>query len=324
MEQGGLIKAYILDGSGSGRKIDWPEGEQLTAGDGELLWLHLDYSHPFVRHWLKSRKGLDYLVVENLLSEDSRPRSTPFHAGLLLGLRGVNLNPGADPEDMVAIRLWIDEHCVISTGKRTLSSIDDIERAIKEGDGPRSPGEFLVQIYEFVMNRIGDVVEDFEATFDDLEKLIMVEEGNVHRPILSSLRRQIIELRKYLAPQREALGYLQSTKVGWLQDADRLRLREISDRLIRYVEEMDSVRDRSVVLHEELVSRLSEQMNKRMYALSLVATIFMPLGFLTGLLGVNLGGIPGAASRWGFPVFGLLIFGIFILQLLYLKRNKWI
>ena len=59
-----------------------------------------------------------------------------------------------------------------------------------------------------------------------------------------------------MRPQREALGYLQSSKIAWLQDVDRMRLREVSDRLIRYVEELDSVRDRSVVLHEELVSQL--------------------------------------------------------------------
>lgn len=324
MQESGLVQAYILDGSGGGNKVGWPEVEGWQAGEGKALWLHLDYSHPLVRQWLKGREGLDRLVVENLLSEDSRPRSTPFHDGLLLGLRGVNLNPGADPEDMVAIRLWIDEHGMISTGKRILASIDDMQKAIEGGDGPRSPGEFLVQMCEYVMNRIGDVIEDFEATFDDLEERIMAEESGMLRPILSTLRRQIIELRKYLAPQREALGYLQSTKVAWLQDVDRMRLREVSDRLIRYVEELDSVRDRAVVLHEELVSRLSDQINKRMYVLSIVATIFMPLGFLAGLLGANLGGIPGASSRWGFLIFCAIVLGIFFLQLLYLRKNKWI
>lgn len=323
MEQGGLVKAYLLDGNGGGIRIGWQEVEQWQAGDA-LLWLHLDYSHPFVRQWLKERKGLDYLVVDNLLSEDSRPRCTPFHAGLLMGLRGVNLNPGADPEDMVAIRLWIDEHCVISTGKRTLASIDDMQWAIEQGEGPGSPGEFLAQVFEYVMNRIGDVVEDFEATFDGLEEQVMVEESNVMRPVLSTLRRQIIELRRYLAPQREALGHLQISKIVWLEDVDRMRLREVADRLVRYVEELDSVRDSSIVLHEELISRLSEQINKRMYALSLVATIFMPLSFLTGLLGVNLGGIPGADSKWGFLVFVGMILGVFVVQLLYLKKMKWI
>lgn len=324
MEEGGLVKAYILDGMGGGRRIDWQEADAWKAGEEGVLWLHLDYSHPFVRQWLKGRKGLDYLVVENLLAEDSRPRSSPFHAGLLMGLRGVNLNPGADPEDMVAIRLWLDEHCIISTGKRILASIDDMETAIDQGEGPVSISEFLSLLCEQVMNRIGDVIEDFEVTFDDLEERIMVEESSVLRPLISSLRRQIIALRRYLAPQREALGYLQISKISWLEDTDRLRLREVSDRLVRYVEELDSVRDRSVVLHEELASRMSELMNKRMYVLALVATIFMPLGFLAGLLGANVGGIPGADSKWGFSVFVGLLFGVFGLQLLYLKKMKWI
>lgn len=324
MEKKGLVQAYVFDGSGVGRRVDWPDVEAWRPESGKLLWLHLDYTHPFVQQWLKERKGLDYLVVENLLAEDSRPRSTPFHAGLLMGLRGVNLNPGADPEDMIAIRLWLDEHRVISTGKRILASINNMAMAFEQGDGPRTTSEFLTQLCENVMDLIGDVIEEFEETFDDFEESLLVEDGSVLRAQHSTLRRQIIDLRRYLGPQREALGHLQISKVDWLQEADRLRLREVSDRLIRYVEELDSIRDRAVVLHEELASRLSEQINKRMYALSLVATIFMPLSFLTGLLGANVGGIPGSDSRWGFTIFVGIIIGVFILQMLYLKKMRWL
>ncbi len=134
----------------------------------------MDYSHSHVRQWLKERKGLDYLVVENLLLEDSRPRGTPFHTGLL----------------------------------------------------------------------------------------------------------------------------------------------------IRYVGELDSVRDSSIVLHEELASPLSEQIDKRMYVLSLVVTIFMLLSFLAGLPPSNPGGIPGGDSSWGFPVFVGMLLGAFGLRMLYLKNNE--
>jgi zinc transporter len=322
--QGGLVVAFLLDGEGGGTAVGWPEVENWQPEGRAFLWLHLDYSQPTVQQWLKQRKGLDYLVVDNLLAEDSRPRCTPFHDGLLLGLRGVNLIPGADPEDMVAIRLWIDSHLIISSSQRPLVSIDDMKQAIESGGGPATPGEFLAQICEFVMDRIGDVVEDFESIFDDVEETIVNEQGNVQQPLLSSLRRQIIEIRRYLAPQRDALGGIQGLRNPWLGDGDRLRLREVADRLYRYVEELDSIRDRAVVLHEELVSRLSEEMNRRMYALALVATIFMPLGFLTGLLGVNLGGIPGAEGRWGFALFCLLVLVVFVLQLLYLKNKKWV
>ena len=64
-------------------------------------------------------------------------------------------------------------------------------------------------------------------------------------------------------------------------------------------------------------------MNTRMYVLSVVAAIFLPLGFLTGLLGINVGGIPGTENPWAFLIFSLLIVGILVVQMLWLKYKKW-
>ena len=143
------------------------------------------------------------------------------------------------------------------------------------------------------------------------------------RAELAELRRDAIKLRRYLAPQREALGRLQSENVSWLTDADRLRLREVSDRLIRHLEDLDAVRERAVVVQEELMSQLSDQLNKRMYVLSIVAAMFLPLGFLTGLLGINVGGIPGSESPYGFMIFSLILIVVIAFQLLYFIRQRW-
>lgn len=75
-------------------------------------------------------------------------------------------------------------------------------------------------------------------------------------------------------------------------------MRELSDTLLRYVEELDMARERSAVLADELNSVVAERMNRTMYVLSLVGTVFLPLGFITGLLGVNIAGIPG--TQWPF------------------------
>jgi hypothetical protein len=96
---------------------------------------------------------------------------------------------------------------------------------------------------------------------------------------------------------------LQMEKISWLSDNDRLYLRETTDRLIRYTEDLDSVRDRAAVTQEGLVNRLSEQMNTRMYLLSLVAAVFLPLGFLTS----NRRCGKSSSPVWGFkkcPVHG--------------------
>jgi len=81
--------------------------------------------------------------------------------------------------------------------------------------------------------------------------------------------------------------------VPWLDDASRMRLREASDRITRMVEDIDSARERAAVTQDELSNRLSERMNRTMYVLSIVAAVFLPLGLLTGLLGMDVGGVPG-------------------------------
>ena len=131
-------------------------------------------------------------------------------------------------------------------------------------------------------------------------------------------------LRRYLAPQREAMTKLFTEKISWLIDNEKLRLREVTDRLIRHIEDLDSVRDRAAITQEEVVNRLSEQMNMRMYVLSLVAAIFLPLGFLTGLLGINVGGIPGSENKAAFFIVIFFLAIIVFLQFLLFKKKKWL
>ena len=321
--QDGLILAYILDGGGGGRKVGWAEISAWQPKQG-VLWLHLDYSSRTSKKWLQQQSGLDDVIGRALTEEDSRPRCTVFHEGLLLSLRGVNMNPGSDPEDMVGIRIWLEKDRIISTRRRRLLSVVDIQEALAKGAGPENTSEFLVQISGRVMERMRHVIDELEDSVADLEDQILSAESRQLRSSLAALRRQAISLRRYLSPQREALSRLLTEKILWLEEADRIRLREIYDQLVRYLEDLDEARDRAAVTQEELVNRLSEQMNSKMYLLSVVAAIFLPLGFLTGLLGINVGGIPGAESSWGFAGFVLLLAAVVFVQIWIFKKNKWL
>lgn len=319
----GLILAYILDGNGSGRKVGWREIESWKTRQG-LLWIHLDYSSHLVREWLYEKSGLDDVICAALTEEDSRPRCTTFQEGLLLGLRGVNLNPGADPEDMVGIRIWFEDNRIISTRRRKLLSISDMQAAIEKTVGPESLGEFLVQISGRIMERMQVVIDNLEDSIAELEDQVLTAESHQLRSQLADLRRQAISLRRFLSPQREALSRLLVEKINWLDERDRIGLREVYDRLARYIEDLDEARDRAAVTQEELGNRLAEQMNSKMYILSIVAAIFLPLGFLTGLLGINVGGIPGAESNIGFLTFVILLVIVVGIQIWFFKKKKWL
>ena len=319
----GLIAAYILDKKGGGRQIGW-DGIDSWQPDQGLLWIHFDYSSQNVQEWLFGKSGLEEVISDALIEEDSRPRCTSFQEGLLLGLRGVNLNPGADPEDMVGIRIWFETDRIISTRKRKILSISDIRAALEQGIGPESLGDFLVQLAGRMMERMRHVIDDLEDAVADVEDQVLTSESRQLRTELAALRRQAISLRRYFSPQREALSRLLTEKIAWLDESDRIRLREVYDQLTRHIEDLDEARDRAAVTQEQLINSLSEQMNNKMYILSIVAAIFLPLGFLTGLLGINVGGIPGADSKLGFSVFVILLVGVVSFQIWFFKKKKWL
>lgn len=319
----GLINSYLLDGKGGGRHRQWDEINRWQTLDG-VLWTHLDYTHDTSRNWIHQQSNLGDVAAEALLAEETRPRAADVDGGLLLILRGVNLNPGADPEDMVAIRVWTDGKRIISTCKRSLVSVADLGRAIEQGHGPQDVADFLVMLTNGLSDRADDVIEEVCGRMDDLEEQVLKLQSHQLRPVIANIQREAIALRRYLAPQRDALSRLYSERVSWLHEMDRMRLRESADQVTRLLEELDSVRERAIVAQQELMSRLSEHMEKRMYVLSLVAAIFLPLGFLTGLLGINVAGIPGAENEHAFALFSLLLIIIVIAQLLLFRYRKWI
>jgi len=317
----GLIAAYILDGKGGGKRVGWKEIQQWTPTSG-LLWVHLKFEAPEAQRWIREESQLDDVVGDALLADESRPRITTFDDGVLVALRGVNLNPGADPEDMVSLRMWAEKNRIITTRRRKLMSVADLCSAVEKGKGPRTSGEFLEDVADRLMVRMGGVIDELEDKAAELEEAVLTEESHELRPMLASIRRDAINLRRYMAPQREAIARLQGEKISWLAEEDRVRLRETYDRLTRYIEDLDAARERAAVTQEELISRLSEQMDNRMYVLSIVAAIFLPLGFLTGLLGINVGGIPGSEYKAAFFVFCLLLVALVVIEVIIFKRKK--
>lgn len=314
---------WILDGQGHGRPLAWQPGHDAPCGTG-LTWIHLNYADAAAQGWLLQSGLLDAPVAESLLDEETRPRVLHHGEGLLLTLRGVNLNPGAEPEDMVSIRLWIEQDRIISTRKRQLRSVKSVQAMLTEGTGPRSSGEFLAMLLRLMTDNIGEVIEALEDQMAEVEEQIVDHHGAKARSGLADLRRQAIALRRYLAPQREALSRLATERVAWMSADDHFRIRETTDELIRHIEDLDAVRERAALAHEEFVNYASEQLNRRMFLLSVVTVIFLPLGFLTGLFGINVGGIPGAESPLGFAAFCLGVAlagaGIFLV----FKRSRWL
>lgn len=319
----GLVYGYRLGSGKLERALTWADVDAWRPELG-LLWIHLDADHESVLKWLTEKSGLSPMVAEALLEAGTRPRSVVSESGVLAIFRGVNCNPGADPEDMVAMRMFVNEQRVITMRRSRLMAVQDIHESLRAGNGPTTAGAFFVCVVDRITERIGEVVADIEDRVAEVEDTIVSAQSAELRPRLAELRRQSISLRRYIAPQRDMLARLVHERIAWLSEPDRVLLREIAERTARYVEDIDAARERALIAQEELNNRLTEQMNRAMYTLSIVAAIFLPLGLLTGLLGINVGGIPGTESPWAFLIVTVFLFVLAIVLIAWFKKLKWL
>lgn len=298
-EPTGLAHAYLLDGRGGGEHLDWSGIERWAPSDGPL-WLNLDYTAPDVERWLARHANIDPLIRDALLDDDPRPRATAHGDALLLIVRAINLNEGAAPEDMLSIRAWIEPRRVVTLRHRQSRSLKAIAADLERGAGPSDAGELTAlvveRVLELIVTRI-DTLGDAIAAFEDQ---VVLETSDGLRTQLADQRRRAIALRRFLAPQRDAFTKLSQIQLSWLPATARSRIAEAADRMTRTVEELDAARDRAAVTQEELQSKIGEATNRRLYVLSILTAVFLPLGFVCSLLGVNVGGVPLQHADWAF------------------------
>jgi len=295
---------------------------ELTLPGG-AVWTHLDARHPDCAPWLEAFEPIDALTREAMLAEETRPRLTELDQAALIILRGVNLNADAAPEDMVSIRIWVSADRIVSVRLRPLKAVMDIRDRIEAGAGPDTPGAFIVALAGRLFERMEPVLSELDDRLDGIETQVIDHPDPAERAEIVSLRKQAIVFRRYIAPQRDAIAQLRAWEAPLLSAHDRRRLQESLDRLTRYIEDLDAVRERAQIVKDELANALADRLNRNMYLLSVIAAIFLPLGFLTGMMGINIGGMPGVDSSSAFWIFAGLLAVIVTVQFIWFKRMKW-
>ena len=319
-----MVLGYQLDGEGNAEAVPF----DAPAGPG-FVWRHLNWLASEGSAWLHGPDGPGEEVLEALLAPETRPRCTLYSAagrtGVFINLRGVNLNEGASPEDMISIRIWLLPDQVVSVWRRPLTAIDDLIGGMERGQGPVGPCDLVARLALRLADRAEPVVATLNEAVDAMEEAAIGDvSARSMRGDLAELRRTAIVLRRYMFPQRDALSTLAIEDLDWLSERGRSRLREATDRITRLGEELDAIRERAAVVQDQLIERRAEEMNRHMYLLSIVAAIFLPLGFLTGLLGINVGGMPGAETPWAFWVVCALMIGVTGVEVWLFRRLKLI
>lgn len=313
------VYAYQLDGKGGVTSIDYDD--KVTCD--EPCWLHLDYAHPASAEWLTTTPLLPDAVREALSGESSRPRVSKVGDGTMITLRSINFNANSRPDQLVTIRVYMTDKLIVSTRHRKVYSIDQVVNDLQTGSGPTNSGNWLVEISDALTDHASEFIEDLHDKIIDLEDSLL-EQQVPERGQLALIRKQLIVLRRYMAPQRDVFSRLASDRLPWMNDDDRRRMQDIADRLGRGLDDLDGSIARTAILSDEITTVMADAMNRRTYTMSLLAMVFLPTTFLTGLFGVNLGGIPGGGNPFGFAAFCLTLTVLVFCLGWWLKRRRWL
>lgn len=288
------MRALALE---SGTVVELLPNEVAEYRGTGFVWLHVDGAGRSASPDLPNY--VPRLAANALFATETRPRCDEIDNAALINLRGTGQETATDSDSLVSIRVWVEANRVTSVSRRPLAALGKVETAMRAGrllDG----GDFVSMLAQTISTELDPKIADLGDEMDDCEAAI--EDGNVYslRRRIAILRSQAIALRRFIAPDRNALATMAQLEFAWISKEDRLHLRDAADRFARMAEELEAVRERAALLHEQLTDLRTEQIDRRSLAIAIVAFIFLPLTFVTGLLGMNVDGIPFAHRDWAF------------------------
>ncbi|HEY0131677.1 MAG TPA: CorA family divalent cation transporter [Allosphingosinicella sp.] len=313
--------AAILVGDGAVRTVTSEEAA-LYAGPG-FIWVHIDAGTDEELGLLRGNDIPD-VAANALVATETRPRCDRIEEGAIVNLRGPAAEELDDSDRLVSIRMWVRRGKVNSVTRRPLAATAAVAAQMEAGR-ILDPGDLVAAFARAISKQLdpevaqlGDTLDDYESELDDSRALYRL------RTAITRIRSDAIAYRRFVAPNRDALVTLAELDFLWLAEEDRLHIREAADRFARMTEELEAVRERAALLHEQLTDLRGEQMDSRSLVISIVAFIFLPLTFITGLLGMNVEGIPYANEPWAFWGVVALCILIGVLVLAWFMWRHWL
>jgi zinc transporter len=315
-DTGGLICAFYLDPP---RACGW-EALDAASGTPSPLWLHFNLTDTRARRWIETRGELPDSAREELVNPDARVHAQALPEGLVVVLADLHHDFHADPEGVGTLHVYVDPHRMISGRRHPLRSVDHLRRGLLGGLVVDSPLALLENLILAIAESFGGVVGRLSDEVDDAEDLILAGRLHEQGTTLGRIRRLLARLRRHVGANRSALASMLSHLPAWCDAENRHRLRQAVDHMEVVTQDIELVQERTRLLQEEIAGRLTEATNRNLFLLSILTATFLPVTMITGVFGMNVGGLPWLNDPSGFWwVCGAMIAGV-VTALLLLRR----
>jgi magnesium transporter len=295
-----------------------------------MLWVDFEGEAPEVcEPILRESFGFHPLAIDDALQETHVPKLDDWGKYLYLALHAVHLDRSADEVDTRELDLFLGENYLVSHHDDPLPAITRTwDRCQKDGRMTSSGPDHLAYILadELVVAYM-QVYEALDDSLDSLEGQIFEEPAPETLASLFVVKRNILTLRRTLAPQREVLNKLARDTLEVIDPRQRVYFRDIYDHLVRLYDINESMRDQASGSLDTYLSVINNRMNDIMKTLTVITTLFMPISFVASFFGMNFFGPSVSLSRWtSIPAFAVSL-GITLLtplgMYLWVRRRGW-
>jgi len=326
-----LAIAYGPDGLHE-QAIAHPDELRALRGKWPVLWVNVNgLGDAVVLQQLGALFGLHKLALEDVVNVHQRPKLERYEDHAFLVARMPDVQDGSFCTEQLSV--FFGKDYVLSFQERAGDCFDPIRRRLHEGKG-RSRGagpDYLVYaLLDAVVDAFYPVAEACSERLDALEDEILLHAQPDTVSAIHAIRRDLLTVRRSLWPLREAVSGMGRDTDALVAAETRIYLRDCYDHVVELIDLVENYRDIGAGLMEVYLSVVSNRMNEIMKVLTIIATIFIPLTFISSIYGMNFDtsaswwNMPELRWAWGYPFALGLMLATAIALLLYFQRRGWL
>lgn len=299
----------------------------LPVKEKSVIWINVvGLQDTDLINKLGSHFNIHPLVIEDILNTDQRVKVEEYDDYLFLVLKKLNWNTNRQVFNTEQISMVFGPGFLISFQEQKNSVFDDIQQRIVRGKARlREYGsDYLAySLLDTVVDQYFLVLESFGEQIENIEELIVAHPTPENAHSLYHLKRQVFMFRKAIWPLRDVINNLLKADEKLITHFTTFYLRDVYDHTIQVIDSVEIFRDMLSSMLDAYLSSLTNRMNEVMKVLAIIATLFIPLTFITGVYGMNFEFMPEVHWRWGYPItIGTMIL-VAIGMLIYFRRKRW-
>ena len=306
----GLICGFWLHPEQTPEQLSSPELalQRLRQGQPGFAWLHLNLSHAGALPWLERHAVLGEAFAEAQLLTSRSSRIERMGERLFAVLNDVTFDFAFDVGDVATLWLEVGPGLVLSARRAPLRSVDRLRMAVKRGERLASPLALLDHLLRDQADELQRIVRQATERVDEIEDALLAGHAPGGQGEVAQLRRLMLRLQRLLAPEPSALLRMLSNPPPWVGAEERQQLQQASEEFALVLRDIAALQERIRAVQDETAARVAQDNNRTLYVLTMVTVMALPINLVSGLFGMNVGGLPFTDSAHGFAlVLGLIV-----------------